>query len=131
MFFYETGSNQRNLEQKVHKKKGWTFWSNSIMEYASFIFRLLSPYMRSRINAKHHTALRIIFNVDRHLGTERLIRLAKDIKIEERLENLKERYLTKAIENRKRYVGGRRLKYQTILCNSKKVKCTNRPNSPE
>ena len=33
VFFYETGSNQRDLEQKVQKKNIWTFWSNSILKH--------------------------------------------------------------------------------------------------
>ena len=102
----------------------------SIMEYASFIYKLLSTPSKARIDAIHHSALRIIYNKDRFFGTTQLLNLAGDSSMETRLSFLRDRYLNRAYENNnplitrlileyQRFAGGRRLMQETILCHAK------------
>jgi len=104
----------------------------SVMEYASFTFHLMSSNMKSTVNAIHHTALRIIYNKDKEFGNANLLKFANDITMEERLSNLKENYLKKAIKHKnplicqlieeyKCFRGGHLISVPTVFCESKVV----------
>ena len=97
------------------------------MNSACFIFDLLSTTLRNKIEAIHNTALRIIFKKDRLFGTERLLKLANEKKMEVRLRELKNRYLDTALANNNpliaplhdeytNFAGGRVIETKTIMC---------------
>ena len=104
----------------------------SIMEYASFIYDLLPKNAKSKIDTIHHTALRIITNKNklvegRLINNKRILEQTNELSMEARLNNLKNRYLHKAIINDNplikplvnefiNFKGGRQLNTRTILC---------------
>jgi hypothetical protein len=88
--------------------------------------------MKSTVNAIHHTALRIIYNKDKEYGNANLLKIANDITMEERLSNLKENYLKKAIKHKNPLIcqlieeyncfrGGHMISVPTVFCESKVV----------
>ena len=72
----------------------------SVMEYASFSFHLMAPPTKRSVNAIHYTALRAIYKKKKEFGNLNLLSLAQDITMDERLGNLKENYLKKAIKHK-------------------------------
>ncbi len=81
------------------------------------------------LQTKRHTknALRAIFDKKKEFGNEPLRLLAKELKLEDRLRNLKKRYLSKCLESKNpilvnliseynAYANGRTLEVKTPLC---------------
>ena len=72
----------------------------SVMEYASFTYHLMTDRTQKSIDEIHHTALRVIFKQKRENGNVHLLSIANGVSMKVRLDELKGKYLSKAVKNR-------------------------------
>jgi hypothetical protein len=99
----------------------------SKIEYSFAIGDCLQAGALTRLNVIQNNALRAIFKKKKEFGNEPLRLLAEELKLEDRMRDLKKRYLAKCInfdnpiitnliEEYNSYVNGRSIKIKTPLC---------------